>query len=297
MIKLKKIVVFLSFGVIPFIGEAQQEKIMSAYKFLQNRNLDSAKIDIDQAIEDPSTLSDFQAWHLRGVIYFFIYKEKEKSNKQSPARLTALESTKKSMDLDTAAQNLNENKKNIRSLISSLYNDASSSLDSVNYPIAITNFEKFKQYYSLVDSSNAKLKQKDIEFQLAMATVYTEIYKSRKENNGKFFNLTKTTLNSVLDLDPNNITANYNMGLLYYNKAVDLINDSDYDIDIVTFEKILDDNVTLFKQSLPFMEKAYELDPKRKETLMGLSGIYYGLHDIEKSNSYKEKSENIEKEK
>jgi hypothetical protein len=43
------------------------------------------------------------------------------------------------------------------------------------------------------------------------------------------------------------------------------------------------------------MEKAYALDPKRKDTLYGLSGIYYSLNEIEKSNEFKQKLEEIKK--
>lgn len=110
-------------------------------------------------------------------------------------------------------------------------------------------------------------------------------------------NLAKSSYNKVLELDPNNIGANYNMGILYYNQAVNLINQSDYDLDIVALSDIQDNSIKLFKESLPFMEKAYSLDPRRKETLLGLSGIYFSLNEFDKSNMFKLKLEEIEKQK
>jgi len=128
---------------------------------------------------------------------------------------------------------------------------------------------------------------------LALASVYTEKFKSDK-SKAEFLNLTKATYVKVLTIDPNNISANYNMGILYYNQAVDLINQSDYDLDIVALSDIQDNSITLFKESLPFMEKAYSFDPNRKETLLGLSGIYFSLNEFEKSNQIKQKLKELE---
>ena len=85
------------------------------------------------------------------------------------------------------------------------------------------------------------------------------------------------------------------MGILFYNQAVQLITQSDIDIDIVALNDLQDNSIKLFRESLPFMEKAYQLDPKRKETLLGLSGVYFSLNDKEKSDLYKQKLQEIGK--
>lgn len=297
MLKIRKIAFLLFVFCIPFIGSAQQEKMAAALNFLQKGNLDSAKISIDQAVVNSATASSYEAWHIRGFVYKEIYKAKEKSNKKSPARVTAIESLKRSLVLDSTKAVYQDNVQGIKFLATTLYNDAATSMDTLNYEVAVINFEKFKLYYSIVDTSADNLKQKEIEFQLAMATIYTQIYRSRAAKDVKFFNMAKTALNTVLSIDPNNVTANYNMGLLYYNQAVDLINETDYGIDFVTLNEIQDNSIILFKQSLPFMEKAYKLNPKKRETLIGLSGIYFGLNEKEKSDEFKQKSEELEKEK
>jgi tetratricopeptide (TPR) repeat protein len=149
----------------------------------------------------------------------------------------------------------------------------------------------------LVDPTPANIQQKDIEFSLAIASLYTKIFESDRKGKIEFLKHAKEAYNKILAVDPNNIGANYNMGILYYNQAVNLINQSDYDLDIVALNDIQDNSINLFKESLPFMEKAYELDPKRRETLLGLSGIYFSLNEFEKSNMYKQKLEEIEKQK
>lgn len=217
-------------------------------------------------------------------------------NKSSnDSRIEALISFKKSLTIDTAQENVAENIKNIKYLATTLYNDAAASLDTIDYKIAVNNFDAFREYYLLVDPSKENFKQKEIDFANAMATVYTRIYEADRNGKTDFLNYAKASYNKALSFDPNNINANYNMGILYYNQAVNLINQSDYDLDIVALNDVQDNSINLFKQSLPFMEKAYSLDPNKKETLLGLSGIYFSLNEKEKSNEFKQKLEQIGK--
>ena len=100
----------------------------------------------------------------------------------------------------------------------------------------------------------------------------------------------------MLVIDTNNAGANYNLGILYYNEAADIINNMDYDMDIMRLNEVQDYCIEIFLSSLPFMKKSYDLGYKRKETLVGLSNIYYGLNDMEKSEFYKKELEDMEKE-
>lgn len=297
MSKLKRIVIFGILLVLTVFAKAQQGNLIAAQSFLQQGNLDSAKFYIDAAVLHPSTANNAQAWYLKGFIYKTIYNKTEKGNKQSPARLAALKFFKKSLSIDSSQENTQENTKNIKYLATTLYNDAGASLDSIDYKIAIKNFETFKEYYLLVDPTPANIRQKDIDFTLAIASLYTRIFESDRKGKTEFLNLSKEAYNKILLTEPNNINANYNMGILYYNQAVNLINQQDYDIDIVALNDIQDNSINLFKESLPFMEKAYSLDPRRRETLLGLSGIYFSLNEFEKSNMFKLKLEEIEKQK
>ena len=283
--------------MLSVFANAQIDKVSAAISLLQKGNLDSAKTIIDLAVADTEIVNDGQAWYIRGFIYKSIYNAREKTNIKSPLRLEALNSFKRSLFIDTSLANVVENKKNIKYLAATLYNDVKASLDSVNYLIAIDNFEKFKTYSKLIDTSQETIKQNDIKFLLALASVYTQIYENDRKGKSEFLNLAKATYYKVLILESNNISANYNMGILFYNQAVQLINQSDYDIDIVALNDIQDNSVKLFKESLPFMEKAYQLDPKRREILLGLSGVHFSLNEKEKSDYYKQKLQELEKQK
>ena len=283
--------------MLSVFANAQIDKVSAAISLLQKGTLDSAKTIIELAVADTEIVNDGQAWYIRGFIYKSIYNAKEKTKIKSPLRLEALNSFKRSLFIDTSLANVVENKKNIKYLAATLYNDVKASLDSVNYLIAIDNFEKFKTYSKLIDTSQETIKQNDIKFLLALASVYTQIYENDRKGKSEFLNLAKAAYYKVLILESNNISANYNMGILFYNQAVQLINQSDYDIDIVALNDIQDNSVKLFKESLPFMEKAYQLDPKRREILLGLSGVHFSLNEKEKSDYYKQKLQELEKQK
>jgi hypothetical protein len=282
------------------VSQAQNDSLVSALKSLQAGNLDKAKAAIEAAIKHPETSNDAQAWYLRGFIYKDIYKTREESNKMSPARETAYLSFRKSLELDSSKSNRESNIASLKFLAAKYFNDAASTLDTTNYNISIKNFDKYKELMGYVDPA-ASMVPKDIEFNLAIASVYTKIYESNRKTKTAFFDLAKASYAKVLSLDPNNLSANYHMGILYYNQAVEIINrnieESEWDIDLVKLEQIQDNSIALFKQSLPFMQKAYELDPNKRETLEGLTGIYFSLNEFEKSNEFKQRLEEIKKQR
>ncbi len=277
---------------IAVVSTAQTEKVAAAYAFLKQNNLDSAKAYIDAAIVNPQTANDAEAWYYRGFIYKSIYNTNEKGKMHSAARLESLNSFKKSLSLDNANEYFTDNIGGLKYLANTFHNDAAESLDIFDYKTAIELFSKSQECFKIIDPSPEANQEKEIEFNLALGSVYYSIIESSKKDSAKtykFLNLAKTIYSKVLSLDPNNISANYQMGILYYNQAVNLVLAQDIDADLVEFTRVIDNSTKLFKESLPFMEKAYSLAPTRIETLQGLTGIYWSLNEPEKSNIYKQK--------
>ena len=278
------------------VANAQHEKVIAAYTFLKQNNLDSAKANIDAAILHPKTANDPDAWYYRGFIYKTIYNTNEKGKMHAASRLESLNSFKKSILLDTAKEYFSDNIGSLKYLANTFHNDAAESLELFDYKTAIELFNKSQECFKLIDPSPAANQEKEIEFDLALGSVYYSIIESSKKDSAKtykFLNLAKALYNRVLLLDPDNISANYQMGILYYNQAVNLVLAQDIDADLVDITRVIDNSTKLFKESLPFMEKAYTLAPTRIETLQGLTGIYWSLNEPEKSNIYKQKLNEI----
>ena len=149
---------------------------------------------------------------------------------------------------------------------------------------------KLKSLEATLDKAT-QVDGKNIDLKLTHALVCEKLSESEKGEEEKYFKKSEALYKSVIKVDPNNVRANYNLAILYYNQAVNIIDKMDADTDLTTIDKIQDQCVVIFKQSLPYMEKAYSLNPSRKDVLEGLAGIYFALNDLPKSNEFKQKAE------
>lgn len=281
------------------IAHAQTENVERAYDFYTNKQYDSAKVYIDRAIKEPENANDPTTWQVRGFVYKDVYNKYQKTNKFSPYRLEGLNALKKSISLDESKELLNDNIQAMKYLLSTIYNDVDESLDPIEYEKAIELFRKYQEYYRIIDPSQEGQKQREINFGLSLGTVYNTVVESNRDSAvvSKFIGLAQDVFKKILEMDPKNVSANYNMGILYYNQAVQLVKYQDYDVDLSLFEEIQDQSAKLFKTSLPFMKTAYEQAPEREDVLSGIAGIYFGLNDKATSDLYRQKLQNIKKNK
>lgn len=291
-----------------FNAFAQKDSVTKAALILQDQNIaEDVRVKqaleiIDKAITHPECANDGYSWYVRGFIYKEWYKTFESQNKKSKTRLDAITFLKKGKDLlitdtsSTAMEYKDAIKKTLKYLGSKLWNDASSSLDATNYSIALEDYEKFKECF-LAAEPTYNLKPREIDFKNALASVYEKIFRSDLKANLEFFGKTEELYKQVIVLDTNNRSANYNLAMLYYNYGVDIINNMSVESDIIVIENIQEEAKALFKKALPYALKSYALDPKRKEVLISLQGIYFSLYEFEKSDEFKAKLEKLEKEK
>ena len=165
--------------------------------------------------------------------------------------------------------------------------------DSLNTGKSEMFYQKYKKYTAIINPT-FDFKQKDIEYYNTMGSIFADQY-MRKNFDQKHGDIAKMALLKVLELDPKNISANINLGILYYNQGATLMRMMDYDVDLAQLDIIQENAKKLFKQSLPFMIKVYELDPKAEKALESLQGIYSALLDEEKANEFKQKKEALNK--
>lgn len=275
---------------------AQNNYVKSAVVLYQNQKLDSAAIFISKAIEDEETSDKASTYYYAGIIFKDIYNKREKTDHESPYRDQAIESFTKFLQLNEDEKLVPAIEKSLTYLINTVYNDAVVLLNKNTYKKSIELFNKYKklQGYNNPDADISKI---DIQYHLVLGQVFSELYENDRESNETYYNKVVETYQYIIDIDPENWSANYNLGIHYYNEAVNKIKDLDYDLDLITLELIQDECVEIFKQALPYMKKAYELNPKRKETLIGLSGIYFSLNELELSEEFTEKLKALEGEK
>lgn len=142
------------------------------------------------------------------------------------------------------------------------------SLRLINLHIAAKDYEKAITTLDNViasDPNNAEL-----------WNVKGQLLENQNDNNGAIACFQKS-----LDLNPNFALALGNMGRIYYNQAI--MKDNELSMSITNtaeYNAAKEQEVLpLYRQALPYYEKAHQLNPDEHEYMVALRSIYYNLND------------------
>lgn len=284
----KKIVIVLLLALLRLPAFAQQDSLNKAIDCYNENKLECARKAIDAAVVNPATANDPKVHLLRGFIYKDIYKTQEVNDPRSKTREEALRSLMIFFNSDSAKKDENYPAvvKTIRYLASQYYNDAGKMLNPTDYKTAVEYYELYDKYMAKVEP-NWDYKIMYVDFYMGFASGLNDYFESNRSKYPEFVDIISNSYKKVIAVDSNNVTAYYNLGMLYYNIGVVLINESSDELDIIDIDKLQDKALEYFKIALPYMLKAYELTPKRKEVLSALTGIYFSMHEEEKSAAIK----------
>lgn len=281
--------------LLPVAGVAQVDSLNKAVDHYMAKNYVRAVRTINEVVKHPATMNMPNSWYLRGLIYKEYFKNFEAGDSRSTARDESVASFFKVIELDTSKKFVDADlKQSLRYLGSTYYNTSGDFFTKEGYKTAIEYFEKYKKCFSVADPT-FDAKPMTIKFYLALGTAMEEIFVSNRKVNLEYMEITAGALRKVLESDSLNVTAYYNLCMLYYNQGVSIINDMSDETDIIDMDKIQDKALVYFKQALPYALKAYELDPKRRETLVALSGIYFSLHEEDKEAKIKAELDLLDK--
>lgn len=278
--------------VFLYVGsKAQTNLLMEAQELSNNKQFDKAIPLLDKVILHPETKNDPASWQIRSYAYLQFFKQPGANNNYKTALLdTCVRSAVQSILLDKENTYKENNTAFIKNAAASYYKLCITFLqDSLNAAKSEECYLKYKKNTALINPA-FEFKEKDIEYYKATGSLFADMY-VKNNFNQKYGDIAKTALQKVLELDPKNIAANINLGILYYNQGATLMRMMDYDVDLAQLDVIQENAKKLFKQSLPFMIKVYELDPKNKKALESLQGSYSALMDEEKANEFKQKKD------
>jgi tetratricopeptide (TPR) repeat protein len=106
------------------------------------------------------------------------------------------------------------------------------------------------------------------------------------DQEGQLENAEKDYLMAI-ELDPSSFGSNYNLGALFFNKAVELNNSANSTSDDKKYKSLKKQSDNFFDKALPYLESAYTLNSKDKNTLLSLKQLYYMKGDYKKSDEMK----------
>lgn len=274
----------------PILVVAQPKLTIEAYSAYQEQNLLEAKSLIDRAVISNEGKDDAMTHHIKGFVYKELYNVNDKKARTSENREISVAAFAESMKLDAKKEYFDNNQKSLRYLASSYYNDAVLIIrdtDAKTIKESEKLYNKFKETTRLIEAT-PEFKEKDISFYKALATGNRKIYELDREANKEFLMNALSNYNYVLSLDPADYGANYNMAINLYNEGAHNIEHLDSEAQIPAIVKVQAVSIELFKEALPYMLKAHELNPDREETLKGLRGIYLSLNNEEEANKYRD---------
>ncbi len=100
-----------------------------------------------------------------------------------------------------------------------------------------------------------------------------------------------TTYQKCIDMDTTFFDAYYNIGVIYYNRAYQMYKDAESIRIARDYGVAVDAADVVLAKSLPYMEKAHQIDPKERQTIETLKTLYYRMQMNDKYEEMKAKLE------
>ncbi len=97
----------------------------------------------------------------------------------------------------------------------------------------------------------------------------------------------------ALELDTNYFDAYFNLGVIFYNHGVEIQKKANDEPDNKKYEEGKKNADGEFIKSIPYLEKAHQINPKDKQTLDNLKSVYYRLKMNDKLEAVKKELEQL----
>ena len=276
---------------LPAMALRAPDPLVEALRKYQAGDLQGARELVDDAVTSAQHMGNAEAWLLRGFVYKDIYKAKSGGAEGDAARDTALASLYRTITIDKDSTYRDNAVQAYEFLSRSCYNEAAKALADGTDDRAVTLYDSYRESVLLLDPKT-DLRAREAEFSNALGTLYTKRFNADRTQT-QWFEKATDTYRGVLRIDPENYGANYNLATLFYNMGVYRIRALQVEADIITMQQVQEVAREYFQLALPFMLKAHDMNPGRRETVLGLEGIYYSLQDEMNSEKFRQLYEGL----
>ncbi len=281
-----RILIYISLFVLsfsPHVGLSQTTNYpLKAYEFYQQKDFDNAKIWIDSAMYYNQVKTD-KVWFIRGLIYRELESTTVNNN-----RLVALVSFSKAKTLTTDPALLKQISIVTQNTVMKTYNESIDLLKNGELNKSEARYLKYKEQYLQYNDPTYNFDQLDITYFNSLGSAWQANNElAGFEEQEKQLNIAVEKFQKTLSIDPENYDANYNIGVAYYNLGTDIILHVDPLADLKRIEELQNTALRLYKNGLPFLMKAFELDPENPQVIEGLRNIHHAMQDEEKEEYFK----------
>ncbi len=171
----------------------------------------------------------------------------------------------------------------------------------------INHFLKLQKLDVLITKIESAIEKEpdNVSLYTTLGSVYDNLHgrsfeAGEKEQAQEYFDKAKYYYEQALEKDKSAFDAVYSIGALYYNKAASLTKElqelaDDYSSEgIKKYEAKRDAVFAEFDKALPYFKRCESLNPNDLNTLIALKEIYAKRDDLEMSNIFKERLENVQ---
>jgi tetratricopeptide (TPR) repeat protein len=183
-------------------------------------------------------------------------------------------------------------------------NDNSLLFEEINHFLTIG---KLDELLGRLDKA-IELEPDNVSLYTTLGNVYDQLYQAEEKEEGggdeakkkEYFDAALKNYNIAVGKDNKNVDAVYSIGALYFNKAALVtqemikLNDDLSKEAMKKYAALKAESFELFNQALPSFKKAESLNPDDINTLIALKEIYARIDDLEKSNEFKKRMENVQ---
>lgn len=132
-----------------------------------------------------------------------------------------------------------------------------------------------------------ELNPDNADLYFALGTIYDNLHdkaieEGNKEKEAEYRAKMVETYTGALKIDPEYFKATYNIGVMYFNEAIEVakkMNELPLS-DKEGYRRLEAERNDLFKQALPYLEKAHQLMPEDESTMKALREIYLRTNDM-----------------
>jgi tetratricopeptide (TPR) repeat protein len=144
-------------------------------------------------------------------------------------------------------------------------------IEMINYYLTSNQGDEALKLLAMAKASDPQ----NVSYVFAESTLYDKMNR---------FEDAERSYKACLEMKPDYFDASYNLGVLYFNKAVKIYEEASKITDNAKYEVAKTDGDNMLMKAVPYMEKAHEIDPKDKSSLQTLKTIFYRLKMDDKYN-------------
>ena len=150
--------------------------------------------------------------------------------------------------------------------------------------------------------SAVKRDSKNPTLYLALGSTYDKVANPKDANGkdlvrpinyGEMMVKAEQTYQHGLEVSPNNFELNYNLGAIFYNQAAEMNNAANNLKSVAEYDKAKLRYVSKFQDAQPYLEKALDISPNDRSTLLSLKELYSKTNQMDKYNRVKSILDNM----